>query len=50
MIFEFIIDRKYLLLKLISNRNNLDDIEKWKESEVTSLLGGDVINIYSRGV
>lgn len=39
MIFEFIIDRKYLLLKLISNRNNLDDIEKWKESEVTSLLG-----------
>lgn len=44
MIFEFIIDRKYLLLKLISNRNNLDDIEKWKESEVTSLLGGDIIS------
>lgn len=43
MNFEFIIDKNYLLLKLISNRNNLDEVSVWKKSEVEILLSDDIV-------
>lgn len=38
MDFKFYVDAKYLLLKMISNRGNLLELEQWKKSVVSNLL------------
>lgn len=38
MDFNFIIDKNYLLLKMISNRNNIEELEQWKSSIVINIL------------
>ena len=43
MKFKFIIDKNYLLLKMISNRNNSKELEQWKSNEVVNLLNVEIL-------
>lgn len=44
MNFRFIIDKKYLLLKLIENKSNIQEIEEWKKRVILKILDIDIIN------
>ena len=41
--FKFIVDKNYLLLKMISNRNNSKELEQWKSNEVVNLLNVEIL-------
>lgn len=43
MDFKFIIDKEYLLLKMISNRNNMDELKQWKNNVIANILDQKVI-------
>lgn len=43
MNFKFIVDKNYLLLKLISNRNNFKDLEEWKNNVIVRILGQKIM-------
>ena len=43
MEFEFIIDKIYLLLKMISNRKNLEELNRWKHEIIANILDSKVI-------
>lgn len=43
MNFQFILDKYYLLLKMIDNKNNIKELEQWKNSAVISILDKKII-------
>lgn len=43
MNFKFIVDKNYLLLKMISNRNNLEELKQWKDSLLLDILGTTIV-------
>ena len=45
MDFKFIIDKNYLLLKMISNRNNIQELNQWKNNVVANILDKNIIEI-----
>lgn len=43
MDFNFIIDKNYLLLKMISNRNNTEELKQWKINKILTILDAKII-------
>lgn len=43
MDFKFIMDKNYLMLKMISNRNNIEELTQWKNSIIVNILGIKIV-------
>lgn len=43
MDFQFILDKYYLLLKMIDNKNNIEELEQWKNNVLINMLDTKVI-------
>lgn len=43
MDFRFILDKHYLLMKMIENKSNIDELNSWKCDILSNLLGREVI-------
>lgn len=43
MDFNFKLSKSYLLLKMISNRNNIEELQQWKNSVIVNILGTTII-------
>lgn len=43
MEFDFILDKKYLFLKMIENKSNIEELEQWKNSELANIIGSKIV-------
>ena len=43
MDFNFLLDKNYLLLKMISNRNSIEELKEWKNNIIINLFDTKII-------